>query len=72
MLPTVNDPAVLELEDNAVGHVQVLAVAIPGAVLEADHVAVVICGQVLQLRPGTCRPSPVPSWPKYSRIASAP
>src|SRR5437764_639739 len=51
VLPTVNDPAVLELEDNAVGHVQVLAVAIPGAVLEADHVAVVICCQVLQLRP---------------------
>src|SRR5215216_696372 len=51
VLPTVNDPAVLELEDNAVGHVQVLAVAIPGAVLEADHVAVVICCQVPQLGP---------------------
>src|SRR4051812_42891343 len=51
VLPTVDHPAVLELEDDAVGNIQVLAVSVRGAALDADHAVVTICGQVAQLGP---------------------
>src|SRR5947209_13062811 len=51
VLPTVNNPTVLELEDDRVANVQVLAVSVRGAALDADHVIVVVCTYVLQLRP---------------------
>src|SRR4051812_5388812 len=51
MLPTVNDAAVLELEDDAVVNVQVLAVSVRGAALNADHTRVANCSHVLQLCP---------------------
>ena len=63
MLATVSNPAVLELEDDAVADIQVLAVSIRGAALDADHAVVIICKQVLQLGPeGAARL--LPSWPK--------
>src|SRR3954469_1785220 len=49
MLPTVDDPAVLELEDDRVPDVQVLAVSVSGTAMDADDVAVIVRGQVLQL-----------------------
>src|SRR3954447_17808785 len=49
VLPTVGYPAILELEDNRVGNIQVLAVSVSGAPLEADHAVVTIREQVLQL-----------------------
>src|SRR5436305_14071666 len=51
VLPTVSHPAVLELEDDAVGNIQVLAGSVRGAALDADHARVTIGGQVLQLSP---------------------
>src|SRR5205807_2942483 len=51
VLSTVGHPAVLELEDDAVGNVQVLAVSVRGAALDADHARVTVCSQVLQLGP---------------------
>ena len=51
MLPTVNDPAVLEREDDAVANVQMLAISIPGAVLDPDHAVVIISDQALQFGP---------------------
>src|SRR5437899_722573 len=56
VLPTVNNPAVLELEDNAVAHIQVLAVSLGGAALHADHSVLIICKHVLQVGPegATC------------------
>src|SRR5436190_8515700 len=51
VLPAVSNPAVLELEDNAVTNIQVLAVSLRGAALDGDHAVVVICKQVLQLGP---------------------
>src|SRR4051794_15894680 len=49
MLPTVDDPAVLELEDDRVPNVQMLAVAVSGTAMDTDDVAVIVRGQVLQL-----------------------
>ena len=40
MLATVSHPAVLELEDDAIADIQVLAVSVRRAALEADHAAV--------------------------------
>jgi hypothetical protein len=34
--PTVNDPAVLELKDDAIAHIQVLAVPLRDAALDAE------------------------------------
>src|SRR5204863_1696588 len=51
VLPTVNDPAVLELEDDAVVNVQVLAVSVCGAALNANHTGVPHCSHMLQLSP---------------------
>src|SRR2546423_13619760 len=51
VLPTVSNPAVLELEDNAVANIQVLAVSIRGAALDADDAVVIICKQALQFGP---------------------
>ena len=48
MLPTVSNPAVLELEDEAAVNIQLLAVSLPAAAMNADHAAVIICEQVLQ------------------------
>src|SRR3989442_13712895 len=51
VLPTVSNPAVLELEDNAVANIQVLAVSLRSAALDADHAVVIICKQALQFGP---------------------
>ena len=51
VLPAVGHPAVLELEDDAVDDVQVLAGSVPGAALDADHAVVVIREQQLQFGP---------------------
>jgi hypothetical protein len=49
VLPTLGHPAVLELEDEATVNSQVLAVSLRVVVVNADHAAVIICKQVLQL-----------------------
>ena len=41
VLPTVNNPAVLELEDDAAANIQVLAVPLRAVVMNADHAAVI-------------------------------
>src|SRR5436305_10976249 len=51
VLPTVSHLAVLELEDDAVGNIEVLAVSVRGAALDADHAVITICSHVLQLGP---------------------
>src|SRR5215208_814443 len=51
VLPAVNDPAVLQLEDDRVADIQVLPVAITGAALYADHAVVIVADQTLELRP---------------------
>src|SRR4051794_32792114 len=51
VLPAVSHPAILQLEDDAVGNIEVLAVSGRGAALHADHAVVAIRGQVLQLSP---------------------
>src|SRR5436853_2489099 len=51
VLPTVSHPTVLELEDDAVGNIEVLPASVRGAALDADHVVFAICSQVLQLSP---------------------
>src|ERR1051326_4717800 len=51
VLPTVTHLAVLEFEDDAVGNVEVLAVSVRGAALDADDTAITICSHVLQLGP---------------------
>jgi hypothetical protein len=51
VLPHFNNPAVLEPEDDAVGNVQVLALSLRAAALNADDVVVVICKQVPQFGP---------------------
>src|ERR1700747_2576361 len=51
VLPTVSHLAVLELEDDAIGNVKVLAVSVRGAALDAGEQAVTICSHVLQLGP---------------------
>jgi len=48
VLPTVNNPAVLELEDDAAANIQVLAVPLRAVVMNADHAAVVTLEQVPQ------------------------
>src|SRR5205809_6446084 len=51
VLPTVSHLAVLELEDDAVGNIEVLPVSVRGAALDADDAVVTICSHVLQLGP---------------------
>src|SRR5438105_13894939 len=51
VLPTVSHLAVLELEDDAVGDIEMLAVPVRGAALDADHAVITICSHVLQLGP---------------------
>src|SRR6266550_2371178 len=51
VLPTVSHLAVLELEDDAVGNIEVLAVSVRGAALDADDAVITICSHVLQLGP---------------------
>ena len=51
VLPNLNDPTVVEPEHNAVANVKALAVSLPAAALDADHVVVVIGEQVPQLGP---------------------
>src|ERR1051326_4362916 len=48
---TVSHLAVLEFEDDAVGNIEVLAVSVRGAALDADHTVITICSHVLQLGP---------------------
>src|SRR4051794_41170775 len=47
VLPTVSHLAVLELEDDAVGNIEVLAVSVRGAALDADDAVITICSHVL-------------------------
>src|SRR4051794_4560795 len=49
VLPTVSHTAVLELEDDAVGYIQVAAVPVRGAALDTDHGVVAVRSHVLQL-----------------------
>src|SRR5436190_16250216 len=51
VLPAVSHLAILELEDDAVGNVEVLAVSVRGAALHTDHAVLAIRRQVLQLSP---------------------
>src|SRR5436853_7940991 len=51
VLPTVSHLAVLELEDDAVGNIEVLAASVRGAALDADDAVITICSHVLQLGP---------------------
>src|SRR5205085_1530805 len=51
VLATVSHLAVLEFEDDAVGNIEVLAVSVRGAALDADHAVITICSHVLQLGP---------------------
>lgn len=55
VLPTARDPAVLELEDDAVVDIQVLAVSHPAVVMDADDAAqAVACDGALARRvPGS-------------------
>ena len=71
MLPTVSNPAILELEDDAVANLQVVAVSIGGAALDADHAVVIIANQVLQFGPEATSVFSA-SWPKYASVASRP
>src|SRR5439155_8602610 len=48
VLPTVNNPAVLELEDDAAVNIQMLAVPLRAVVMNTDHAAVVTLEQVPQ------------------------
>jgi hypothetical protein len=48
VFPTVNNPAVLELEDDAAANIQLLAAPLRAVVMNADHAAVVTLEQVLQ------------------------
>ena len=71
VLPTVGNPAVLELEENTVANIQVLAVSLRGAALDADHAVVIICKQVLQLGPeGAPRLLPQPAEVGKGRLAA--
>jgi hypothetical protein len=63
VLPTVSNPAVLELEDDAVANIQMLAVSLRAAALDADHAVLVICKHVLQFGLEGA-PRLLPSWPK--------
>ena len=59
MLPTVNNPAVLELEDDAAANIQVLAVPLRAVVMNADHAAVVGLQRLVSRRSRwTLRPAP--------------
>src|SRR5205814_9719674 len=49
VLPTVSHLAVLELEDDAVGNIEVLAASVRGAALDTDDAVITICSHVLQL-----------------------
>ena len=51
MLPTVDDPAVLELEDEAAVDIQVLAVSFSAVAMKGEDVAIIVCSQVPQLGP---------------------
>ena len=48
MLPAVNNPAVLELEDNAAANIQALAASLRRVLMNADHAPVIICKHVQQ------------------------
>src|SRR5437588_12045710 len=52
VLPTVSHLAVLELEDDAVGNIEVLAASVRGAALDTDDAVITICSHVLQRGPG--------------------
>src|SRR3954467_11476560 len=51
VLPTISHLAVLQLEDDAVGNIEVLAVSVRGAALDADDAVITIGSHVLQLGP---------------------
>ena len=71
VLPTVCHPAILEREDDAVGNVQVFAVSVRGAALDADDAVVTICSQAFQFG-AEVPPVFWPSRPKYAKVASRP
>src|SRR5438067_10535152 len=51
VLPTVNNPAVLEFKDDAVANIQVLAIPVRDAALDPDNAALVIWKRAQQLGP---------------------
>jgi hypothetical protein len=70
VLPTVGNPAVLDLEDDAAANVQVLAVPLSAVVINANHAAVITRKQVLQRGlERASRLSPVPAELGKGRLA---
>ena len=61
MLPTINHPAVLELEGQADANIQAPAIALRAVVMNADHAAIITLGQTLQRGPEG--PTRLPSEP---------
>jgi hypothetical protein len=51
VLPTVNNPAVLEFNDDAVANIQMLAIPVRDAALDADNAVLVIWKRAEQLGP---------------------
>src|SRR5436190_23271429 len=51
VLPTVSHLAVLELEDDAVGNIEVLAASVRGAAMDTSDAVITIFSHVLQLGP---------------------
>jgi len=46
VLPTVSNPAVLELKDDAAINIQALAASLRAVVMSADHAPLIICKHV--------------------------
>jgi hypothetical protein len=70
VLPTVGNPAVLDLEDDPAANVQVLAVPLSAVVTNANHAAVITRKQVLQRGlERASRLSPVPAELGKGRLA---
>jgi len=62
VFPPVNNPAVLELEDDAAANIQALAVPLRGVVMNADHAAVITLQHLKQSGlEGPSRLTPIPA-----------
>src|SRR3990172_6896288 len=71
VLPTVDNPAVLELEDDAAANIQAIAAPLCAVVMNADHAAVITLEQVLQCGlEGPSRLLPQPAEVGEGRVAA--
>jgi hypothetical protein len=71
MLPTVSNPAVLELEDDAAENIEALAVPLPRVALNADHAAVLAFKHVQKIGPeGSTRLPAIPAEQGKDRLAA--